>query len=135
VAVSNLPVDGRTIYVRLWTRFSNRWQYSDTTYRAATQSVATASTKAVLTSPSAGSTLPSGTVTFRWTASTGALQYYFYLGTSQGSNNIFSRSFTASSTSLAMTGLPEDGRTLWVRLWTRTNNGWQYNDYWFRAAP
>ena len=33
--VNNLPTDGRTIYVRLWTLIGGAWQYVDYTYRAA----------------------------------------------------------------------------------------------------
>ena len=32
--VTGLPVDGSTIFVRLWYRIGGTWQYADTTYTA-----------------------------------------------------------------------------------------------------
>jgi hypothetical protein len=34
----------------------------------------------------------------------------------------------------SVTGLPTDGRTLYVRLWTMLNGGWQFNDYTYKAS-
>ena len=71
VALTNLPTNGSTVYVRLWTRFAGGWQYSDTTYRASTTAAAapgggtTAAAKAALTSPTPGATLTGSTQTFR----------------------------------------------------------------------
>ena len=93
-----------------------------------------ASTKATMTSPTPGTQLSSSSVTFRWSSASGALEYFIYIGTTAGSNNILGRS-TGVSTSTSVSGLPTDGRTLFVRLWTRTSSGWQYNDYTYRAAP
>jgi hypothetical protein len=131
-SVSGLPTNGSTLHVRLWTRFSSGWQFRDYTYTAS-QSQAV-SEKASLVSPQPGSTLPGNQVTFQWTAGSGAQQYFFYLGTSPGSNNLFGRSM-GLSTALTLVGLPEDGRLFYVRLWTRLATGWQYTDYTFRAAP
>jgi hypothetical protein len=36
-SVSNLPTDGRTLYVRVWSQLSNGWHYNDYTYKAGTQ--------------------------------------------------------------------------------------------------
>src|SRR5262249_60888450 len=69
--VSGLPVDGSPVYVRLWTQLGGGtgWVLTDYTYAAASQS------KAVLTSPAPGTTLPGGVATFNWSAGAGALQY------------------------------------------------------------
>ncbi len=137
-AVTSLPTNGSTVYVRLWTRFSTGWQYRDSTYKAAAAAVATptpaTSAKAAISSPAPGSTLPGTSATFNWTAGTGALEYFFYAGTTVGSNNIVGRS-TGTSRSLAVANLPRGGVTVYVRLWTRFATGWQYTDYTFRAAP
>jgi uncharacterized protein YkwD len=143
VTVSNLPTNGSTVYVRVWTRFSTGWQYRDVTYRAATAAAgptatptppATTSTKASLTSPTPGSTFPGTSVTFSWTAGFAAQEYFLYLGTSQGSNNLFGASMSTNR-SVTLNGLPRGGSIVYVRLWTRSITGWQYNDYWFRLAP
>ena len=142
VTLTTLPTNGSTVYVRVWTRFATGWQYRDVTYRAATASAAptatptapASSTKAAMTSPAPGSTFPGTTVTFGWTTGIGALEYFLYLGTSPGSNNMFGASM-GTNRSITLNGLPRGGSIVYVRLWTRTITGWQYNDYTYRLAP
>ncbi len=53
----------------------------------------TGGVKAVLTTPTPGSTLPATTVTLGWTTGSGVSQYWLYVGTTgAGSNNVFSAS-------------------------------------------
>lgn len=139
VSLTNLPTNGSTVHVRLWTRFSSGWQYRDTTYTAATAAAATptpatTSAKAALTTPTNGSTFSGTSVQFQWTAGTGAQQYFFYMGTSQGSNNLIGASMGLNR-SVTINNIPRGGQTVYVRLWTRFSTGWQYNDYSFRTAP
>lgn len=131
--VTNLPMNGSTLYVRLWTRFANGWQYRDVTYRAGTTSSggSTLPAKATLTTPTNGSTLGTS-ATFQWTAASGALEYFFYAGTTPGSNNLIGAS-TGTNRGISINNLPRGGRTIYVRLWTRTASGWEYNDYSFRG--
>ncbi len=124
--VHGIPTDGRTIYVRLWTEFPEGWQYNDYTFTAATFA------KAVLVSPVPGSTLAGGTVTFAWTPSPQIDLYWLDVGTAQGQGNITAG--TISGTSKTVTGIPADGRAIYVRLWTEFPGGWQYNDYTFTAS-
>src|SRR3989449_9794363 len=78
----------RSVYVRLWTRLSGTWQFNDYTYRAATSQ-----NKATLTSPPPGSTLAGATVSFGWSAGTGATEYWLEVGTTGvGSTNLYSQS-------------------------------------------
>ncbi|MCH9648982.1 MAG: M20/M25/M40 family metallo-hydrolase [Deltaproteobacteria bacterium] len=86
-----------------------------------------------LSTPAPGSTLGGATETFTWEACDGATQYWIYVGTSQGSNNILSEN-QGTSTSASVTGLPTDGSTVWFRLWTRTSSGWQNRDFSFIAV-
>src|SRR5439155_5854018 len=86
--VSGLPVDGSPVYVRLWTQLGGGtgWVLNDYTYTAANQS------RAVVTNPAPGSTLPSAGVTFTWDAGSGATQYALYVGTTgPGSANVYSQ--------------------------------------------
>ncbi|APH72151.1 S8 family serine peptidase [Aquibium oceanicum] len=125
--VSGLPSTG-TIYVRLWSLFSGTgWQYNDYTYKAG------GTAKAVMTSPTPGSTLGSS-ATFVWTAGTGVTQYWLYVGsTGAGSSNIYQAS-QGTSKSKTVTGLPSTG-TIYVRLWSLfSGTGWQYNDYTYKAG-
>ena len=50
--VNGVPIDGNTVYVKLWTLLGSTWQFNEYTYRASG-----ASTKAVMTSPVTGSGL------------------------------------------------------------------------------
>ncbi len=131
VTVNGLPTNGSTVYARLWTLLPTGWTYQDTQYRAATTTGSgAAGTKAALVSPVAGSMLPAGNVQFAWTGASGGLEYFLYLGTSQGSNNLFGRS-QGLATSVTL-NVPSHSNPLWARLWTRTSAGWSYTDYQYR---
>ena len=105
--VNNLPTNGSTVYVRLWTLASGIWVYNDYTYTATM-------TKAAMTSPTNGSTLNGSSVTFQWSASTGT-QYSLYVGTSAGALNLYSVN-AGTSLSTTVNNLPADGSTVYVRL-------------------
>ncbi len=59
----------------------------------------------------------------------GASGHWLYVGNSQGAFDIYSSGDLGSSTSHTATGLPVDGRTLYVRLWTLQGGTWLFNDY------
>src|SRR3989475_12304974 len=82
-----LPTSGSTLFGRRW-RLWGTWQFNDYTYRAATSQ-----NKATLTSPPPGSTLAGATVSFGWSAGTGATEYWLEVGTTGvGSTNLYSQS-------------------------------------------
>lgn len=127
--ISNLPTNGSTVWVRLWTRFANGWQYNDYQYTAA--NLGSAAVKAAMTLPPYGSTIYGGSATFAWTTPAGAQEYFLYVGTSPGANNLYGRSQglnTAVTLTIAARG------PIYVRLWTRSASGWQYNDYQYTVA-
>src|ERR1700757_1888425 len=80
-----------------------------------------------ITSPAPGSTLTGSTVTFQWTAATGVKAYILYVGSSQGSGDIYLQN-RGQSTSATVTGIPTDGRTIYVRL-SLVANSVQSTDY------
>ena len=122
--VSGLPNNGVPVYVRLWSLISGGWEYNDYTYTAT--SVACSATS--MTNPAPGSTLASAAVIFNWSGNPCATQYWLYVGTgSPGSSNIFGAS-TGAGTSAAVSGLPTNGATVYVRLWTLATS-WTYVDY------
>ena len=128
--VSGLPVDGRTIYVRLWSYIDNQWVYNDYQYKAAG---AVTPAKAQITEPAPGSTLAGSTATFRWSAGTAVARYFLFVGLWQGGNTIFSQDMnTALEATVA--NLPVDGSTVYVRLWSYIDGAWQFNDYTYKAA-
>jgi hypothetical protein len=125
VAVTGLPLTGSTVYVRLWSLLSSGWQYNDYTYKAATITC----TAAAMTTPTPGSTLPSTSQTFTWSANPCAAEYWLSVGTgAAGAGNIFDGS-TGSTTSRLVSGVPNTGVPLRVRLWSRVNGSWVFVDY------
>jgi len=119
-AVSGLPVDGRRLYVRLWSYFDGLWVNYDYTY--------TAASKAVMLSPTPGSPLTTSTVTFTWSAGVGPTEYWLDVGNSIGSGDIYAGN-QGTATSKTVTSIPTDGRPLYVRLWSKISGVWVNNDY------
>jgi len=129
--VSGIPTDGRTIYVRLWSKIGSSWQYRDYTYTAAL--IGVTPVPATMISPANGSTLSGSTVTFQWNSGSLIQEYFLTIGNSLGSNDIYGQS-QGTNLSRTVTGLPTDGRTLYVRLWSRSGSTWYYRDYTYTAS-
>jgi serine protease len=129
--VSGLPADGSTVYVRLWSLVGNDWLWNDYTYEASITAQTTA--RAQLTTPSPGSTLTASTVQFQWTGGTGVSQYWLTLGTTAAGNDLYSQN-QGTSLSRTVTGLPANGSTVHVRLWSTIEGAWQFNDYTYTAT-
>lgn len=128
-SVSGLPSSGGTVYVRLWTQLSGSWVYNDYTYTGYS-SGGGSGTKAVMSSPVNGASLPGATASFTWNPGTNAQAYWLYAGSSAGASNYHSSGNLASSVlSWPVTGLPTNGKPVYVRLYTKLNNVWSYNDY------
>jgi hypothetical protein len=73
-------------------------------------------------------------VNFIWTPATGADNYWLDVGNSLGVGDISAGSTSAAAKNV--NGLPCDGRTLFVQLWTHLNGVWiaPPQRYTFRAA-
>lgn len=121
---TGLP-SGKTLYVRLYTKQSGGWVYTDTT-------ITTGPLAALLTSPANGATIPTSPVTFSWAAASGALTYYLYVGTAVGLKDVVNSGET-TATSLVEGALPS-GRTLYARLNTKLPSGWVYTDSTFTTG-
>ena len=124
-ATVNLPTNGTTVYVRLWTVFNGTtYFYDDYTYTEASLSGA-----ATMASPTPGTALTGASTTFTWNAgSSGTTGYYLWVGTSPGALNLVNIGLLSGTS--ATVNLPTDGSTIYVRLWT-VFNGTTYlsNDY------
>ena len=127
--VTGLPMTGQTLYVRLWSLISGTWQWVDYTYTAAS---AASTVKAQITTPVSGSTLTSSTTSFSFNNGTGVSAYFLYVGTSSGANNIFGGYVSGGSQSVS--GLPTNGQTVYVRLYSLIAGAWQHNDYTYKAT-
>ncbi|HVF62701.1 MAG TPA: hypothetical protein VNE58_01745 [Casimicrobiaceae bacterium] len=88
-----------------------------------------------ITSPAPNTTLPGASATFNWSANgAGVTEWWLYVGSSAGANNYYDSGNLGGSLSTTASGLPADGRTLFVRLWFRIGGVWQSSDYPYTAA-
>jgi hypothetical protein len=123
--VSTLPIDGRSLYVRLQSLINGVWQFNDYTLTAAR--IFTIQ-KAELVSPAPHSTLTASTVSFEWTGGSGATAYRLSVGSAPGTADLFD-SDAGTDLAIVVSGLPNDGRRLFVRLWSQFDGFWESNDY------
>ena len=128
--VSGLPVDRRKLYVTMWSLIDGVWQPVDYTYNSCC--VDTGGSPAQITSPANGTTFSSGTVTFNWSPSTGASNYYLYVGNGFRTYDIYSNYVSGGSS--VVSGLPLDRRKLYVTMWSLINGVWQPVDYIFNSC-
>src|SRR6202034_219275 len=126
VNVSGLPVNGETIYARLYSFIGGAWECLDYTY--------TAESQAMLTSPAPSSTLTGSSVLFNWSAGNGVTMYYLLLGSNGvGSDNLYNSGYT-SHKSVSVNGLQVNGETVYARLYSYVGGAWHYLDYTYTAA-
>ena len=83
-------------------------------------------------SPTPGSTFSSSTVTFTWTAGS-ATQYVLDVGNSPSLPDIYG-SNDVTVTSLTVSNIPTDGRTIYVTLWSQVNGNWLSMNYTYTAS-
>ncbi|MEN8693081.1 MAG: S8 family serine peptidase [Desulfobacterales bacterium] len=130
--ISDLPTDGRQIFVRLWYRVDRVWQYDDFQFTAI--AISTPPTPEI-TSPVPGSTLPGSSVTFQWTDNGAAVtRWWLYVGNSLGANDLYDSGSLGTDLSHTIRDLPVDGRTIYVRLWFRIDGSWQSDDFQYTAC-
>ncbi|HYK05846.1 MAG TPA: M23 family metallopeptidase [Thermoanaerobaculia bacterium] len=133
--LSNLPTDGRTIYIRLWWySYLYGWRFNDYSYRGGNGSGGGGYTRGEIRGPAPGSTLTTDTVRFNWSTGSGAWSYFLYVGRTFAASDIAAIGTTA--TDATVSGLPLDGSRIYVRLWTYAAGTWLYQDvtYTTRAA-
>jgi hypothetical protein len=120
----NLPTNGTTIYVRLWTVLNGTtFLCHDYTYTEFSQFAS------AITSPTPGGTLASASTTFTWNPGpAGTTGYGLNVGTLPGGADLVNIG-PLSGTSVTV-NLPSNGATIYVRLWTELSGPtYLYNDY------
>jgi hypothetical protein len=130
--VSGLPTDGTTVFVTLWYQTGGGTFAIETQYRSS----AGGGTPHIL-SPVAGTTLIGDTVVFQWTTGGSVVKaWWLNIGNAPGTNDLVSSGqLAAADTSFAATGLPTDGRDVWVQLWYQMeNDSWTRVDAMYVAA-
>lgn len=123
VTIPGLPTDGSPIHIRVWSLLPSGWVFIDTGVHATYPGQ-----KAVLTAPADGSTLQGTEVTLSWSPGTNALRYWLYLGRTSGAQDIFSQS-QGLELSATVSGLPDNGRTIYIWLWSLLPGGWEFSEF------
>jgi hypothetical protein len=85
------------------------------------------SVPAAMTSPAGGSSI-SNPASFTWSTGSGVLEYWLDVGTSAGGTQIYTAS-QGLATTRSVTGIPTNGVTVHVRLWSRLASGWTSVSY------
>ena len=127
--VSGLPTNGSTIYVTLYSLVSSQWLNNQYTYMAFNLAAA----EGVLTTPTPGSTLTSGTVTFDWTAGAGTSAYWLDVGSTAGGNQYYQSGNLGNVLTTTVSGLPTNGSTIYVTLYSLISGQWSGNSYTYTA--
>ncbi len=130
ITVNGLPTYGMTVYATLYSNLSGTWTPLGYTVTEAGKPVL-----AALTSPAQGSVLPGSSATFTWSAGHGPTAYWLHIGTTSGSDNLYS-SGSVTGTSLTVKGLPTSGVKVYAGLYSLVNGTWQPENYTLtEAAP
>ena len=83
--------------------------------------------------PVNGTTLSDSSQDFTWSAGSGQQMWWIHAGSSLGGMDYYNE--VQWATYGTVSGLPTDGSTIYVRLFTYFgDSGWQYNDYQYKAA-
>ena len=126
---TNLPSNGSTVYVTLYSLVNGQWVYNQYTYTAYSASQAAG----VLTTPTPGSQFTSTTVTFDWTAGTGATAYWLDLGNVPGGNQYYQSGNLGNVLTTTVNNLPSDGSTVYATLYSLVGGQWVANSYTYTA--
>ncbi|MBI3601724.1 MAG: VCBS repeat-containing protein [Candidatus Omnitrophica bacterium] len=122
--VNNIPLNGKTVYVQLYSLMGSAWKSNSYTYK-------TIVVPAQILTPVPGNTLTTSSVTFTWDKGGGATSYSLLIGTAVGKSDIYS-SGTISAQSATATGIPL-GKLIYVRLSSQINGSWYYRDYQYQT--
>jgi len=127
--VNNLPTNGSTVYITLWTLVNGNWVNNQYTYTAFNQSAGLG----VITSPTPGSQLPSTSVTFQWTQGVGATGYWLDAGSTPNGNQYFQSGNLGVVSQVTVNGLPSNGSPVYITLWSLVGGQWLNNQYTYTA--
>ena len=127
--VNSLPSDGSTVYATWWYFVGGSWSYIEYQYTA----FGAISQKGVITSPAPSTTLTGSSVAFTWTAGAGATAYWIDAGSTPGGNQYFQSGNLGNVLTKTVTGLPINGSTVYVTLYSLVGGQWLNNQYTYTA--
>lgn len=123
-----MPMNGNTLYVRIWYRLAGFWRYKDVTYITPVKTNSNDVTSIVTYTPSQTGTKIAAVQDFSWNQVTRATEYWVELSKTKGGRELYSRS-TGTKTSVTISGIPQDGSKLFLRIWYYTpSTQWGYKD-------
>ncbi len=105
------------------------WLNNQYTYTAYSAGGATGQ----ITTPTPGSTLTGSTVVFNWTAGSGSTAYWLDAGSTPGGNQYFQSGNLGNVLTVTVNGLPTDGSTVYVTLYSLVGGNWVANAYTYTA--
>jgi RHS repeat-associated protein len=130
--VSGLPDDGSPIYARLFFKVGGEWLFEDTVYSSVTtapQPPAPAAGDANILAPLDQSLLTSSSQTFSWSGTFNVTEWWFYLGTAVGANDLHDSGSLGLATSTVVSGLLENGNDIHARIFYKVGGVWLSKDY------
>ncbi|MBI2474436.1 MAG: Ig-like domain-containing protein [Candidatus Taylorbacteria bacterium] len=142
IRLYRFPTNVSKMHLRLWYRVNNTWAYRDFFYYLSSLSGGTGNQggnpwgtagSISYVYPTAGSTLPSSNVLFVWNSVPYASSYRVQLGASKGSGETFDRN-VGNALFANVSGLPTDGRTVYMRISYLVFDNWYYNDFTYQAS-
>ncbi len=123
----SLVLDGKPVYVRLFSYLEGRTKLEYCDYMFNTIFWDRAAEVPVMTAPAPGVTLPDETVHFTWVPGTGVTEYRLWIGSALGEHDLAEIETDGVSSADAVVSRRE-GR-VFVRLWYRASDGWDFVDY------
>jgi hypothetical protein len=88
-----------------------------------------------ITSPAPDTVLSGPTVAFAWASDVNIKNWQLRAGSTQGAKDLYdSGTFGGAARSRTVSGLPTDGRIVWIRLSFQTDAGWSFADFRYTAA-
>ncbi|ABF41776.1 hypothetical protein Acid345_2775 [Candidatus Koribacter versatilis Ellin345] len=125
----SIPQTGGLVYTKLYSLISGTYQSNLYKYVAGGVGA-----PATMTVPTDGSTISGGSAAFQWTAGTGVSQYSLYIGTTPGASDL---RYVNAHLGLASTvnGLPTDGSTVYVTLYSLIGGHYQHTVYSYITSP
>jgi hypothetical protein len=89
---------------------------------------------AMVTSPVPNSTLTGSSETFAWTPDVAATAFWIDVGSAAGGNQYYqSGSLSTSTVSAKVAGLPTNGSTIYVTMYSLISGQWVHNSYTYTA--
>jgi hypothetical protein len=123
-----LPINGSTIWARWYYLVGGSWAYIDYSYTA----LGASSTIAGITSPVNTSTFTGSSATFTWNW-VGATGYWIDAGSTPGGNQYFQSGNLGNVLTKTVNGLPTNGSTVYVTLYSLNSGVWFSNSYTYTA--